>query len=149
MSLLKSFQNAISGIKAMADQKMNETVANGSMAIAASVAAADGSIDESELDAVHEVITGEDIFKAQDQDLLCEIFDKYANSMKSPLKKRNVTKAITALAGRSDDDRETAFLVGLEIAAADGNVDNDEKATLRQIAEMINVNYNKLMGDLA
>ena len=74
--MFQALKNAVAGIKAMADQKMNETVANGSMAIAASVAAADGSIDDSELDAVHDTINGEDIFKAQDQDLQLSLFQQ-------------------------------------------------------------------------
>jgi tellurite resistance protein len=144
--MLDFLKNALDNAKKMVDQKMNQSVAEGAMAVAASVAAADGKIDDSELDAVHEIITNEDTLKNQDTDVLCELFDKYAKSMGSPLKRRSVQKAIDGLKSRSDEEKEFAFLVGYEIAAADGNVDDDEKATLQKVATNIGVNYNKLMN---
>jgi tellurite resistance protein len=139
-SVASAAQQSINNAMAALDQQMTKEVATASMAIAAQVANADGSISEVELDAVHAVINDPDgLLASQDTDFLEAEFDRFANSMKSPMQRRKVTKIIQELADNSDEEKEAAFMAGVEVAAADGKIDDDERMVLRDIAGTIGI----------
>jgi tellurite resistance protein TerB len=114
----------------------NKSFAEGVIAGCALVAAADGSIDSSEKQKMIGFIENSDELKAFDTGEIIEIFNKFVSKFEfdQMIGQAEALKAV----GKSRENASQARLlvrVCCAIGAADGDFDNDERATVRTICQ--------------
>lgn len=110
----------------------NADFANGSMAICALIAAADGKIDANERQKTAGFIASNDVLSIFPADQLRTTFDKYCAKLDSDFDfgKIEAVQAIAKLKKKPDQAR-AVIQVGIIIGGADGNFDDDEKKAVR------------------
>ena len=121
-------------------QLKSKEFAQGSMAMCALVAAADGSIDVVEQQKTTELITTNEVLSIFDPRDLREIFDKYADKLRADyqLGKVEAIQAIGKLRGKPDQAR-AAIQIGIIIGGADGNFDEHEQAAVREACNAVGI----------
>ena len=104
------------------------------------IAAADGSIDREEAMSVKASATASPflskLFQPSDIE---KLWPQFTAKLKQGDFRANCRKELEDVAGESDDVRHAIYLAMYQTAAADGNVDDDEKAALRECAELMNI----------
>jgi tellurite resistance protein len=105
-------------------------------AAAALVAAADGDIDDSEVEATVGAVKANhvlaDAFKAREvETCINKMLDRAGGGRTGRM---GLYKEIRDVAGKEKEDRELVLLTALDIADADGNLDDAEKKVLDKIA---------------
>ncbi|WP_298962524.1 TerB family tellurite resistance protein [uncultured Methylobacterium sp.] len=118
---------------------------NAAVAIAANVTAADGSIEQSEIDKSKKVILAhpaiEPAFNAKE-------IETALNTALDRAETRNGratnAEAIEKMASRDEADRKALFLIGADVADV-GEIGDKEHAALQRIADALGVNKAALL----
>lgn len=133
-------QEMTSQLKTKTGQFKNKEFANGSMAMCALVAAADGSIDQSERDKVWGYITTNEVLKVFPPDELQQKFDFYSSKLQSNYDFGKIESIATLGKLKSKPDQARAVIqVGIIIGGADGNFDPDEKQAVREACNAVGI----------
>lgn len=131
---LKSRTQEMSGqLKSKVGQFKNKEFAQGSMAMCALVAAADGSIDASERQKTTDLIMSNDVLSVFPQTDLREKFDFYCDKLikNYDFGKVEAIASISRLKSKPDQAR-AVIQIGIIIGGADGNFDDDEKKAVKE-----------------
>lgn len=115
-------------LKTKASQFKNDKFADGSMAICALVAAADGTIDADERKKTANLIVNNDLLECFDADELKTRFDNFCDKVESDFDfgKISLLQTIGKLRGK-DSEARALIQIGIIIGGADGHFDPDEK----------------------
>ncbi|MGI3168427.1 tellurite resistance TerB family protein [Pseudooceanicola sp. C21-150M6] len=110
-------------------------------ASAALVAAADGSVDDSEIEATIKAVTANEALNTafdarQIEGCMQRMLDRAGGGRVGQM---NLMKELDDIAGNTDD-AEMTFLTALDIADADGEVDASEKAMIDKIGKRLGLN---------
>ncbi|MBA3523162.1 MAG: tellurite resistance TerB family protein [Geodermatophilaceae bacterium] len=116
-----------------ASQFKNKDFKNGTMAMCALIAAADGSIDGSERSKVAALITSNDVLKIFPASELRETFENYCNKLTSDFDfgKVECIQAISKLKAKPDQAR-AVIQIGIIIGGADGEFDPHERQAVKE-----------------
>lgn len=119
-------------LKNRSDQFRNKEFANGSMAMCALIAAADGSIEPSERQKTAGLIMSNDVLQVFPPEDLRQKFDFYCDKLSKDFDfgKVEATAAISRLKAKPDQAR-AVIQIGIIIGGADGTFDADEKKAVR------------------
>lgn len=111
------------------------------------VAAADGSIDDSEIEAAIEMCRSNEALKtAYTQAAIEECIEKQLKRAKSASGRMGLSRELDDVANKDIQLREDVFLAALDVAAADGDIAIKEKEALVKVAQRLGVDANKLMS---
>jgi tellurite resistance protein TerB len=126
-------QEMNSQLKTKAGQFKNKEFANGSMAMCALVAAADGSIDASERQKTAGLIMSNDVLSIFPPNELREKFDFYCDKLTKDYDfgKVEAIASISRLKSKPDQAR-AVIQIGIIIGGSDGNFDDDEKKAVKE-----------------
>lgn len=126
-------QEMSSQLKTKAGQFKNKEFANGSMAMCALVAAADGSIDASERQKTAGLIMNNDVLSIFPPNELREKFDFYCDKLTKDFDfgKVEAIASISRLKSKPDQAR-AVIQIGIIIGGSDGNFDDDEKKAVKE-----------------
>lgn len=110
-------------------------------ASAALTAAADGSIDDSEIEATIKAVTANEALNTafdarQIEGCMQRMLDRAGGGRVGQM---NLMKELDDIASNSDDS-EMVFLTALDIADADGEIDPAEQAMIEKIAKRLGLN---------
>jgi tellurite resistance protein TerB len=123
-----------------AGQFKNKEFANGSMAICALIAAADGSIDAQERQKTAGLIMSNDVLKVFPPDELRQKFDWYCSKLESDFDFGKVEAIATIGKLRSKPDQARAVIqIGIIIGGADGTFDQHERAAVKQACHAVGI----------
>ena len=126
-------QEMSSQLKTKAGQFKSKEFANGSMAMCALIAAADGSIDASERQKTAGLIMSNDVLSIFPPSELKEKFDFYCNKLSSDYDFGKVEAISTIAKLKSKQDQARAVIqIGIIIGGADGTFDDDEKKAVKE-----------------
>lgn len=119
----------------------NAEFANGSMAMCAMIAAADGSIDGAEKQKTAALITANETLKIFPAAELKEKFDFFCNKLAQDYDfgKIEAIQAIGKLK-RKEDQARAVIQIGIIIGGADGNFDKDERKAVREACLATGIN---------
>ena len=120
-------------LKTKAGQFKNRDFANGSMAMCALIAAADGSIDPAERRKTAALIMSNDVLSIFDSATLQERFDHYCNKLTADFDfgKVEAVQAVSKLKAKADQAR-AVIQIGIIVGGADGDFDKVERAVVRE-----------------
>ena len=126
-------QEMSSQLKSKAGQFKNKEFANGSMAMCALVAAADGSIDASERQKTAALIMSNDVLSIFPPSELREKFDFYCDKLTKDYDfgKVEAIASISRLKSKHGEAR-AVIQIGIIIGGADGEFDSDEKKAVKE-----------------
>ena len=120
-------------LKTKAGQFKSKEFANGSMAMCALIAAADGSIDASERQKTAGLIMSNDVLAIFPPDELKQKFDFYCDKLSSDYDFGKVEAVATIAKLKSKQDQARAVIqIGIIIGGADGTFDADEKKAVKE-----------------
>ncbi|GAA1996051.1 tellurite resistance TerB family protein [Nakamurella flavida] len=123
-----------------AGQFKNKEFANGTMAICALIAAADGSIDAQERQKTAGLIMSNDVLKVFPPDELRQKFDWYCSKLESDFDFGKVEAIATIGKLRSKPDQARAVIqIGIIIGGADGTFDEHERAAVKQACHAVGI----------
>ncbi len=110
-------------------------------ASAALVAAADGSVDDSEIEATIKAVTANEALNTafdarQIEGSMQRMLDRASGGRVGQM---NLMKELDDI-NSSSEDAEMVFLTALDIADADGEIDKSERAMIDKIAKRLGVN---------
>ena len=126
-------QEMSSQLKTKAGQFKNKEFANGSMAMCALVAAADGSIDASERQKTAGLIMSNDVLSIFPPNELREKFDFYCDKLTRDYDFGKVEAIATIAKLKSKQDQARAVIqIGIIIGGSDGNFDDNEKKAVKE-----------------
>ena len=126
-------QEMSSQLKTKAGQFKSKEFANGSMAMCALIAAADGSIDASERQKTAGLIMSNDVLAIFPPDELKQKFDFYCDKLSSDYDFGKVEAVATIAKLKSKQDQARAVIqIGIIIGGADGTFDADEKKAVKE-----------------
>jgi tellurite resistance protein TerB len=127
-------------LKTKTGQFKNKEFANASMAMCALIAAADGSIDDSERATMSGLITSNEALKVFPANELQQKFDFYASKLQSNFQfgKLESTQTIAKLKAKPDQAR-AVIQIGIIIGGADGFFDDYEKAAVREACHTLGI----------
>ncbi|OZD05384.1 Tellurite resistance TerB [Rhodococcus sp. 06-156-3C] len=113
-------------------QFKNKEFANGSMAMCALIAAADGTIDPAERQKTAALISGNEALKVFPAEELRQKFDWYCDKLAGDFDfgKVEAIATIGKLKGKPDQAR-AVIQIGIIIGGADGHFDDHEKAAVK------------------
>ncbi len=121
-----------SQLKTKAGQFKNKEFANGSMAMCALIAAADGSVDPEERRKTAALITSNDVLAIFPPSDLRDKFDWYCDKLQKDFDFGKVEAIATVAKLKSKPDQARAVIqIGIIIGGADGNFDAQERAAVR------------------
>lgn len=132
MGFLDSLRNAGNDLANRAKQFQNNTFKEGTIAITALIAAADGTISPEEKAAVVQAIGSLEalkVFKARE---LGDLFNKYCDDAVNQFARLDLLKKVSALA-KNRESAITAIKIGIIIANSDGNFSKEEKVVVREL----------------
>lgn len=116
-----------------AGQFKNKEFANGSMAMCALIAAADGSIDPAEQSKTAALIRSNSVLSVFPPDELQQKFDWYCSKLAGDFEFGKVEAIATIGKLRSKPDQARAVIqIGIIIGGADGKFDPDERRVVRE-----------------
>ena len=118
----------------------NAEFANGSMAICAMIAAADGSVTGPEKTKIATLITNNEMLKIFPSAELKQKFDHFCDKMTADYDfgKVEAVQAISKLKSKPDQAR-AVIQIGIIIGGADGNFDADEKKAVREACNAVGI----------
>jgi tellurite resistance protein len=120
---------------------------SGISAAAALVIAADGKIEDSEIEAAIGGMQGHKVLSASYTGSQIEdAVGKALRSAKTRAGKMELQRAIELLATRPAEIRQDVFLIAADVAD-DGGIGEDERKVLTTIAKLLNVDDKKLLGE--
>lgn len=126
-------QEMSSQLKTKAGQFKSKEFANGSMAMCALIAAADGSVDASERQKTAGLIMSNDVLAIFPPDELKQKFDFYCDKLSSDYDFGKVEAVATIAKLKSKPDQARAVIqIGIIIGGADGTFDADEKKAVKE-----------------
>lgn len=121
-----------SQLKTKTDQLKTKEFANGSMAMCALIAAADGSIDATERQKTTALIRSNDLLSVFPPDELQQKFDWYADKLAKDYQFGKVEATATIGKLKSKPEQARAVIqIGIIIGGADGDFDADERAAVK------------------
>lgn len=134
-------QDMSAQLKTKAGQFKNKDFANGSMAMCALIAAADGSIDPEERRKVAGLIMSNDVLSIFDSAMLQERFNHYCTKLTADYDfgKLEAIQAVGKLKAKTDQAR-AVVQIGVIIGGADGNFDKTERAAVREVCFAVGIN---------
>jgi tellurite resistance protein len=106
------------------------------LAIALATSAADGTIDESEAKGMFAYLLQMKMFNGYTSRQMSDLFKKLVTVLQNEGVGGLVTIAKSSL---PDDLRETAFACAVDIALADGVIEDSEKALLEELQQVLEV----------
>lgn len=122
-----------SQLKTKAGQFKSKEFANGSMAMCALIAAADGTIDAAERQKTAGLITSNDVLAIFPPDELRQKFDVYTDKLAKDRDFGKVEAIATIAKLKSKPDQARAVIqIGIIIGGADGNFDADERQAVKE-----------------
>ena len=121
-------------------QLKNKDFANGSMAMCALIAAADGKIDAGERSKVAALITSNDVLSVFPAAQLRELFDHYCDKLSSDydFDKIEAIQAIGKVKSKPDQAR-AVIQIGIIIGGVDGDFDPDERGAVRAACNAVKI----------
>jgi len=127
-------------LKTKTGELKNKDFANGSMAMCALIAAADGSVDASEKQKMAGLITSNDILSIFKPDDLRERFNHYADKLTADYDFGKV-EALQAIGKLKKKDAQARALIqiGIIIGGADGDFDKDEQKAVREACQAVGI----------
>jgi tellurite resistance protein TerB len=126
-------QEMSSQLKTKAGQFKSKEFANGSMAMCALIAAADGSVDASERQKTAGLIMSNDVLSIFPPEELKQKFDFYCDKLGRDYDFGKVEAIATIAKLKSKQDQGRAVIqIGIIIGGADGNFDDDEKKAVKE-----------------
>lgn len=127
-------------LKTKTGELKNKDFANGSMAMCALIAAADGSVDASEKQKMAGLITSNDILSIFKPDDLREKFNHYADKLTADYDFGKV-EALQAIGKLKKKDAQARALIqiGIIIGGADGDFDKDEQKAVREACQAVGI----------
>jgi tellurite resistance protein TerB len=126
-------QDMSSQLKTKAGQFKSKEFANGSMAMCALIAAADGSIDASERQKTAGLIMSNDVLSIYPPDELKQKFDFYCDKLSRDYDFGKVEAIATIAKLKSKQDQARAVIqIGIIIGGADGTFDDHEKKAVKE-----------------
>lgn len=137
MALWDKFKTSAQSMQTQLLAKKNDLKSgafrDASMAMCALVAAADGTIDQSETAKVAQLIANNEVLKNFDKDDLQRRFYAYANQLQSDFQvgKVQIMQEI-GKAKKKPDEARAVIQIGIVIGGADGNFDPQERAVVRE-----------------
>lgn len=127
-------------LKTKGGQFKNKEFANGCMAMCAMVAAADGSIDQSERDKVWGFIQSSEPLKIFPPSELQQKFDFYSSKLQSDFEFGKMEAIATLGKLKSKPDQARGVIqVGIIVGGADGNFDTSEKQVVREACNAVGI----------
>lgn len=122
-------------------QFKNKEFANGSMAMCALIAAADGSIDPSERQKTAALIMSNESLKVFTPDELRQKFDWYCDKLNGDFDFGKVEATATIAKLKSKPEQARAVIqIGIIIGGADGNFDEHEKKAVKEACFAVGIN---------
>jgi tellurite resistance protein TerB len=119
-------------LKTKSGQLRNKEFANGSMAMCALIAAADGSIEPSERQKTAALISSNDVLTIFDANELRQKFDWYCDKLNQDFDFGKVEAIATIGKLKSKPEQARAVVsIGIIIGGADGNFDEHERKAVR------------------
>lgn len=126
-------QEMNSQLQTKASQFKSKEFANGSMAMCALIAAADGSIDASERQKTAGLIMSNSVLGIFPPSELKEKFDFYCDKLSGDYDFGKVEAIATIAKLKSKQDQARAVIqIGIIIGGADGTFDDDEKKAVKE-----------------
>ena len=123
-----------------AGQFKNKEFANGSMAMCALIAAADGSIDAAEQAKTMSLIRSNSVLSVFPPDELQQKFDWYCSKLGGDFEFGKVEAIATIGKLKSKPDQARAVIsIGLIIGAADGTFDDDERRAVKEACYAVGI----------
>lgn len=123
-----------------AGQFKNKEFANGSMAMCALIAAADGSIDASEQAKTADLIRGNSVLAVFPPDELQQKFDWYCSKLAGDFEFGKIEAIATIGKLRNKPEQARAVIqVGIIIGGADGSFDAQEQAAVREACNAVGI----------
>ncbi|MCF2533235.1 tellurite resistance TerB family protein [Yinghuangia soli] len=138
MALWDKFKQSAQSMQAQLLAKKKDLTSgafrDASMAMCALVAAADGTIDESETQKVAQLIATNEVLQNFDKDDLQRRFYAYAGQLGTDFQvgKIQVMQEI-AKAKKKPDEARAVIQIGIVIGGADGHFDPQERAIVREV----------------
>lgn len=128
-------------LKTNVSKFQNKEFANGSMAMCALIAAADGSITYDERQKTSALIRSNDVLSVFDSAELQQKFDFYSSKLEKDYEFGKIESIATLgkLKGKPDQAR-AVVQIGIIIGGADGNFDPHEKGAVREACHAMNLN---------
>ena len=127
-------------LKTKAQQFRSKEFANGSMAMCALIAAADGSIEASERQKTAALIASNDVLSVFPPDELRQKFDWYCDKLNQDFDFGKVEAIATIGKLKSKPDQARAVIsIGLIIGAADGTFDDDERRVVKEACYAVGI----------
>lgn len=144
--LKKTMENFTEIAKGEIGKFMNKSVMEATMAATAMVSAANGTMKDSELQALHLCLSQNEALKAYDPVVLQKTFDSHFKEFTGTMKFAATAKVMGKLEKVEKSSEAAYVLVGVccEIANADGDFDDKEKACVKQICSTLEVDPTKL-----
>lgn len=126
-------QEMSSQLKTKAGQFKSKEFANGSMAMCALIAAADGSVDASERQKTAGLIMSNDVLSIFPPEELKQKFDFYCDKLSRDYDFGKVEAIATIAKLKSKQDQARAVIqIGIIVGGADGTFDDDEKKAVKE-----------------
>jgi tellurite resistance protein TerB len=127
-------------LKTKAGQFKNKDFAQGSMAMCALIAAADGSIDAAEKQKTTALITANETLSIFDPSELRDAFQHFASKLEADYDfgKVETIQAISKLKSKPDQAR-AVIQIGIIIGGADGNFDADEQRAVKEACNAVGI----------
>ena len=126
-------QEMSSQLKTKAGQFKSKEFANGSMAMCALIAAADGSVDASERQKTAGLIMSNDVLSIFPPEELKQKFDFYCDKLSRDYDFGKVEAIATIAKLKSKQDQARAVIqIGIIVGGADGTFDEDEKKAVKE-----------------
>ena len=139
-SLKSKTREMNSQLTTKAGQFKNKEFANGSMAMCALIAAADGSIDAAEQAKTSALIRSNSVLAVFPPDELQQKFDWYCSKLAGDFEFGKVEAIATIGKLKSKPEAARAVIqVGIIIGGADGHFDPDEKQAVREACNAVGI----------
>ena len=138
--LKRNVNDMSASLQTNAAKYKNSDFANGSMAMCALIASADGSIDPEERRKTAALITSNETLKIFPASELKEKFDFYLDKVEadSDFGRIEALQAISKLKKKEDQAR-AVIQVGIVIGGADGNFDSNEMKAVRDACNAVGI----------
>jgi tellurite resistance protein TerB len=124
-----------------AKQVQNQNVMEAIVAASLLVASADGEIEKKEIDTLDKLLSNNDLLSAFKPAEIRKTIDRYAGILEAGFRVGKV-KMLREIGDISDnaDHSEEVFVTALTIAEADGEIEPEELAVLKEIGRTLGIN---------
>ncbi len=137
MTMFKNFLATLSSAKTAFVSGDAASAAAGAMYY---VADASGGVSDEEFDALVSMMRTNPRFAGLDVDTLVGNWEQYASKR---MMKRDLMALLTQLSGGDLTQSEDILISVIEVADADGNIDEAEMNCIREIANTLGLDFNK------